>query len=543
MLTGRERLVPDTAKEPGYCELVPGMGSELAVPFFVFAARDEAKGVVSLLARAKGHFAPGDIPSVRLFLSRLAFAERVAYLYSAVSNQIIPRITFGRIAARIQDSSWDLTRSLRFVLAGITAEEGLGFSRALLFLADEDADRLRGHLAVGAVTADEAEATWKTFERARSSRPLSERLEFLLEDVDMRHNSIRGGLMKDSGLSAAVSDLDWPLADVRGSLGRALASTVASVVDCADMATDWFGQELSRTTGVETAHHPCWIAPLVTAGKCIGLVVVDNRFMQGREDEVPAQEKIRTLEAFAELAAMNVENARLREHVRTETYEELNHQIRNPLNNARFLVTHLINKGLDHKELAAAATQLDKAQWVASNVKLFADMSLGRNLSGALRDSSVARAIALTARVAAVVDQLEKRRRTRLAVCPDGCEERTIRWDEQLFEQALVAVLENASQYSESEVVHVDFGARGSSFEIVVRNDHAHLSDEELARCRKMRGRGTRARRERPGGSGLGLAIAAAVATAHGGALDIESPGDSVRVTLSIPFSDVKRDA
>src|SRR5436190_1514433 len=45
-------------------------------------------------------------------------------------------------------------------ITGLTAGEGLGYSRALLFLWDEREEVIVGRLAVGAQTSEEADADW-----------------------------------------------------------------------------------------------------------------------------------------------------------------------------------------------------------------------------------------------------------------------------------------------------------------------------------------------------------------------------------------------
>lgn len=58
------------------------------------------------------------------------------------------------------ESTIDLNPLLHAILTAATAGPGLGFNRAILFLVDKEAQVLRVAMAVGALTAEEAYATW-----------------------------------------------------------------------------------------------------------------------------------------------------------------------------------------------------------------------------------------------------------------------------------------------------------------------------------------------------------------------------------------------
>lgn len=58
------------------------------------------------------------------------------------------------------ESTIDLNLLLHAILTAATAGPGLGFNRAILFLVDKEAQVLRVAMAVGALTAEEAYATW-----------------------------------------------------------------------------------------------------------------------------------------------------------------------------------------------------------------------------------------------------------------------------------------------------------------------------------------------------------------------------------------------
>lgn len=117
-----------------------------------------------------------------------------------------------KVAAALS-SSTDLTSVLKVILTGATASQGLGFNRAFLFLYDRDKHLLRGHLAVGPESAEEAGIIWGRLE----NQPRS--LEDLLDEVEpelpaagglsQRVANIQIDLNQHSVIASACSDGTW----------------------------------------------------------------------------------------------------------------------------------------------------------------------------------------------------------------------------------------------------------------------------------------------------------------------------------------------
>lgn len=69
---------------------------------------------------------------------------------------------------------YELTKAIRkslhldemayIILTGLTAKEGLGFNRAILFLVDEDYKNINGFMGLGPLNLSEADLIWKTIE-------------------------------------------------------------------------------------------------------------------------------------------------------------------------------------------------------------------------------------------------------------------------------------------------------------------------------------------------------------------------------------------
>ena len=251
------------------------------------------------------------------------------------------------------------------------------------------------------------------------------------------------------------------------------------------------------------------------------MLVVDQSFLDGREAEEPPEEKKRTLEAFAELMALCIETSRLRERVRTETAEYLFHQIRNPINNAITILGDLEKHRQNEPQLKRALAELKSAQWVVGSGKVFADVRLKRDLQSGMRLGPAGDLIGSLQRIVGTQKILHKdTRQIECATIPPGLH-KSIRWDEQLLEQAMLALLHNAIEYTLDSHVQVEVRSGKDGVEIEVSNSCKEHSQQELAECMRERGRGEAGRRTKPGGSGLGMPIAQRIVEAHRGTLSI----------------------
>jgi len=532
--SGEARVIPDTDKEPNYRSLREGghqMGSELAVP--LLDTNGEKRGAFNLEHREKGRFSTADLLIARLFASRVVFALRIAGLYKDLNEQINPRIAFGRIAVRLQEILWDLKKSLRFLLVGVTAGESLGFSRALLFLLDESRANLQGVLAVGSPTLKEATSEWDAYRARNEGVGFADRLERLLDSVDRHHEGIRRGKEEETTLSAGVQKLSWQLDQVAGVVKECLDNGATGTIGKPDLSKDWLGSQLQLRIGGDFGARPFWAVPVVADGKTVGVLVVDQGFLDGRESEEPPEEKKRTLEAFAELMALCIETSRLRERVRTETSEYLFHQIRNPINNAITILRDIQKHRQNEPQLQRALAELKSAQWVVGSGKVFADMRLKRDLQSGMRQGPAGDLIGSLQRIVGTQKILHKDTQIECATTPPGLN-KAIRWDEQLLEQSILAILNNAIEYTLDNSVQVEVRSGKDGMEIEVSNSCKEHSQQELDECMRERGRGEVGRQTKPSGSGLGLPIAQRIVEAHRGTLTIRCVDKRWRATIKL---------
>ena len=118
--------------------------------------------------------------------------------------------------------------------------------------------------------------------------------------------------------------------------------------------------------------------------------------------------------------------------------------------------------------------------------------------------------------------------------CDEGL---TARINPQLFEHAVVNLLDNAIKYSESgKSVLVEGTETDDSVVIRVHDQGVGIDAEHLPRIFERFYRVDKARSRELGGTGLGLALAKHIAQAHGGSIGVEStPGVGSIFSISLP--------
>ncbi|MCX7599626.1 MAG: PAS domain S-box protein [Armatimonadetes bacterium] len=228
----------------------------------------------------------------------------------------------------------DLPRLLYAILTGMTAggSAGLGFNRAFLLLVDEDSGVLRGQMAVGPGSREEAYKIWSEVAAEYHS------IEDFMRDYD------RLPPPEERPLAKVVEKMVFPLTDAEHlpvlALARGRAIHVAKASQ--DARVD---PKLQEALQVEEFV----VAPMLVQDRPIGVAIADN-FVTGqpiRDDHVAL------LTALANHAALAIDRAQAHERERqraeelARTQEELvrsnqlaaigqmsaivAHEIRNPL--------------------------------------------------------------------------------------------------------------------------------------------------------------------------------------------------------------------
>jgi signal transduction histidine kinase len=177
------------------------------------------------------------------------------------------------------------------ILNCVTSGYSIGFNRAFLFLLDEDDNCLRGTLAVGPATREEAYEIWKGIEETAHSL------------ADIAAASRLAGTCGDAELTKQVKGIRIALGEGCSFLGQCLREGQALVRTPSEVP------DLGEAAALNLQAFAC--TPIVTGGKPIGLIVADN-FITGR---LPGEQQVNLLKALAGQVGQAVTNATRHEDV------------------------------------------------------------------------------------------------------------------------------------------------------------------------------------------------------------------------------------
>lgn len=196
-------------------------------------------------------------------------------------------------------SAGDLETTLRIVLNCVTSGYAIGFNRAFLFLLDEDGKRLRGTLAVGPRSVEEAHEIWREIEEKTQS----------LEDIVAL--SRMEGREGDRELTKLVRGIEVEIGGEESFLERCLTDVQKVVVaDSEDVDQCDVFRRLSAKALV--------CAPIASSGKPIGVIIADNLIT----GDLPTDEQVGLLKALANQVGQAIASARHLEDVERR-YQEL----------------------------------------------------------------------------------------------------------------------------------------------------------------------------------------------------------------------------
>jgi signal transduction histidine kinase len=322
--SGRAFLATDVASSGVPFQLFDGMHIQAAVPL---SDKNGVIGIIDVQHALSDGFGEKELALLEGFALQAVLAVHTVEWYQSFQARIGALRALSVISARIADERHDLETSLRLLLTGVTAAEGLAFSRAMLFVTDEDGVRLVGKMAIGAKERTEAESIWSRLrEDAATTSGEREALTMLLNRAVAIEAAIKSGARRDCPLSVAVQQAALDIHE-EGALSTCLASRQPVIVMGDE--DDESRELLDIVTGSRSDGFPFACVPLINRGDAIGVLVVDNRFLF-REREIGAS-AVESLEAFAGVMAMSIESARLRarlaEEQRLRTWREFAAQV------------------------------------------------------------------------------------------------------------------------------------------------------------------------------------------------------------------------
>jgi signal transduction histidine kinase len=209
----------------------------------------------------------------------------------------------------VLQSSVDLDEVLSIALTAITAGKGFGMNRAFLLLADKERHILRGHLAIGPRSAEEAGRTWQEIESGdQDLQGLSQafRRDKLNAERDKFHD--------------ILERLSIPLDNEEHIVIQALKEQRPLLITDALYRQDQDG-EFARMLGVDSF----LVLPLIARNRRVGVIITDN-FITHR----PINEQdMKSIENFSFPVAFAIERASLYERVQEEVdkLKQANHRL------------------------------------------------------------------------------------------------------------------------------------------------------------------------------------------------------------------------
>ncbi len=190
----------------------------------------------------------------------------------------------------------DLEQLLYILLSGSTAGDGLNFNRAFLFLVSEDGRKLRGKLAIGPPSQEDAHRIWEDMESRRFDLPL-----LMARYASFHKDPEAFGLTR----MAEEMVMGIPLSGkskCEHLMRRTLREQSAL---CNDTPIPLFDTDIVLFNVA--------MVSLQVEHQTVGLLVVDNAFNRRRV----SMQEINILATVANLAAIGIERARLHQRIRS----------------------------------------------------------------------------------------------------------------------------------------------------------------------------------------------------------------------------------
>lgn len=198
----------------------------------------------------------------------------------------------------VLQSSVDLEEVLSVALTAITSGKGFGMNRAFLLLADKDRHFLRGHLAIGPRSAEEAGQTWH---------------EVATSDLDLQSLSHAFRQNKLSSERDKFQDILARLVISMDDIHHIVVSTLEEkkplLVQNA-FHNPGVDPELAQLLGVDTF----LILPLIARNRRVGAILADNFITR----QPITDEDLRSIETFTFPVAFAIERASLYERLQVE---------------------------------------------------------------------------------------------------------------------------------------------------------------------------------------------------------------------------------
>ncbi len=349
-------------------------------------------------------------------------------------------------------------------------------------------------------------------------------------------------------------------------------TVVESVLDNAQPLLTHNAMEDPRFAGrqsVQLSHlRSVLCVPLITQGRVLGIIYVDNR----AQSAMFTDRQLTMLSAFANQAAVAMENARLYDNLRKSLEERLKlqdelhrqetkrlaleeasrlksdfigfvaHELRNPLTSIRgFVQTLMLDEETVTPELAhefheTIEAESDRLLDMINELLDVSRLEAGRPLTLAVKPMELKPLLEKLARRQKFSKFFTARHEIVTQFADDLPE--TVQADEDKLNQILSNLLSNAVKYSpDGGKITLSAKRDGESVVIAVQDQGVGLTPEQQTRLFRQYERVERDAIKNIPGTGLGLYLVKSLVELHGGTIAIDStPGSGSTFTVRLPL-------
>lgn len=251
-------------------------------------------------------FSPNDVNLLNAFAGQAAITIEHARFYERMEELALDNLLRLRELSILYHintamrSTVRLDKLLRIILTGVTIGGGLGFNRAVLLMVNERAQTLKGMLAVGPGSGEEANKIWQ--KNIQQQRTLVEMIVNAPDDEEYAETSFE----------KTAKSIWMPLTLDNGIFARTVLEQRAFNVN----EHSEYIQESQRI--IDMLGTPQFATvPLVVRDKVIGMIYVDNKY-----NSVPiSDDDMNFLQMFANQASLAIDNAMLYSNVERRNQE------------------------------------------------------------------------------------------------------------------------------------------------------------------------------------------------------------------------------
>ena len=181
-----------------------------------------------------------------------------------------------------------LDEIIYLILSAVTSHEGMGYNRAILFMADETGTQVEGKMGIGPTHAEASPIIWKMIEENKIT------LEGLLDVYHKADKNI------DSELNEIVRQIKLPIEKDFGVLAKTIIHNVPFLIPAEEANHELADMKL-RNLGISQ----CACVPLRGKDHAIGALLVDNITTK----KLISNADLRRLMMLADHAGLALENA------------------------------------------------------------------------------------------------------------------------------------------------------------------------------------------------------------------------------------------